>query len=64
MSDNLRFNYIFFRGSVQIFHSDLKVFASNMSSVPKDDLLILMGGLVAIKEDIESLEKIALELCL
>ena len=58
MSNNdLRFNYIFFRGSVQIFHSDLKVFASNMSSVPKDDLLILMGGLVAIKEDIESIEK-------
>lgn len=65
MSNNdLRFNYIFFSGSVRIFHDDLKVFAKNISSVPKEELLILMAGLVAIKEDIESLEKIALELCL
>jgi len=42
----------------------LKIFAKNISSVPKEELLILMAGLVAIKEDIESLEKIALELCL
>jgi len=62
MSDNFRFNHGFFRGAIQIFHSDLKVFAQNMSSIPKDELLPLIAGLVAIKEDIELLEKVYLEL--
>jgi hypothetical protein len=63
MSNNdLRFNYIFFRGAIQIFHNDLKVFAENISSVPQEELLFLMAGLVAIKEDIELLEKVYLEL--
>jgi hypothetical protein len=57
MSDNFRFNYIFFRGAIQIFHSDLRVFTENMSSVSEDNLLPLIAGLVAIKENIELVER-------
>ena len=55
-NDNFRLNHIFFKGSIELFHKDLKIFSEHMSSVSSDELLDLMAYLVAVKEFIEALE--------